>query len=80
MSDAVMIAMIVALSGIVTATISAFALIQTKQTHMLINSRMDELLRTATTLARAQGVAAGEQSQRDRQSPSDTAETTNHEQ
>ncbi len=66
MSDAVLVAVIVAISGVVTASISAFALIQTRQTHALINSRMDELLRQARLLARAEGVAQGEQSQRDR--------------
>jgi len=70
-SDVVLVAIIVSVSGIVTATISAFALIQTKATHNLINSRMTELLRVAAAAAHAEGVAAGEQSQRDR-----TAEAT----
>lgn len=71
MSDAVLIAAIVALSTVVTASISGYALIQSKQTHMLINSRMDELLAAARAASRAEGVAAGEQSQRDRAAPSD---------
>jgi hypothetical protein len=68
MSDVVLVALIAAVSSMVAALISAFALIQTRQTHTLINSRMDQLLKMAATLARAEGVAQGEQSQRDRQS------------
>lgn len=66
MSDAVLISLIAAGGSIVTAFIAAGALIQSRTTHTLINSRMDELLRAARALARAEGVAAGEQSQRDR--------------
>lgn len=33
---------------------------QTKETHVLFNSRMDELLKKATALARAEGVQEGE--------------------
>jgi len=68
MSDAVLVALIVTIGTAVTAAISGYALIQTKQTHMLINSRMDELLAAARAASRAEGVAAGEQSQRDRSS------------
>lgn len=67
MSDVVIVSIIVAISGIVTASISAYALIQSKATHELINSRMTELLRVAAEAAHAAGVAQGEQSQRDRQ-------------
>ena len=66
MSDIVLVAIIAAVSSTVAAAISALALVQTRTTHTLINSRMDQLLRMASTLARAEGVAAGEQSQRDR--------------
>lgn len=76
MSDSVLIALIVAASAIVTGLIGYAGLRQgqangkqTRETHFLINSRMDELLRMTRESARAEGVAAGEQSQRDRQSP-----------
>lgn len=66
MSDPVLIAIIVAGSGIVTALIGVAGIRASNRTHTLINSRMDELLALTRTEARAEGVAAGEQSQRDR--------------
>lgn len=78
MSDAVLIALIVGFFGSLTALISAIGVIVAQRTHKLINSRMDELLAAAraegasqAVIARAEGVAAGEQSQRDRAAPSD---------
>ena len=68
MSDAVLVALIVTIGSVVTGSIAAMALQQSRQTHMLINSRMDELLAAARALARAEGVLLGEQNQRDRQS------------
>jgi hypothetical protein len=65
--------MIAAIGSIVAATVSSFALIQSRTTHTLINSRMDQLLKMAASLAHAEGVALGEQSQRDRAAPSDVA-------
>ena len=55
MSDAVLISIIVGFFGTLSAAISAYALTVTRETHKLINSRMDELL----ALTRAAGVAAG---------------------
>jgi hypothetical protein len=66
MSDAVLIAVIVTIGSVVTATISGFALYQATQTHKLINSRMDELLALTRSEARAEGVAAG-QAQREQE-------------
>jgi hypothetical protein len=40
-----------------------------------IDGRMDELLRAATASGRAEGVAAGEQAQRDRSGPRQDRET-----
>lgn len=37
--------------------------------HIEINSRLTQLLEATASSARAEGVAAGEQSQRDRQAP-----------
>lgn len=78
MSDAVLVAFVVTTGTIVNALIGAFILRQSQRngsqvaaTHDLINSRMTELLKAATENAHAQGVAAGEQSQRDRAAPSD---------
>ena len=93
MSDAVLIALIGVFGSIAAGAIAAAAAYfaakaaaQGKETHQLINSRMDELLAAARALSRAEGVAAGEQAQRDRtaesQSPPDraspSAETTDH--
>lgn len=73
MSDAVIISLIAAIGSIASAAIAAYAVIQVgrargsiKETHLLINSRMTELLRVAGEAARAEGIAAGEQAQRDR--------------
>jgi hypothetical protein len=57
---------ITALGSMSAAAISLWALIQGKQTHKLINSRMDELLKAAKDLARAEGIASGEEAQRNR--------------
>ena len=69
MSDAVLIAIIVGIFGTITALIGVVGIYISRSTHLLINSRMDELLRVAQIAARAEGVAAGEQSQRDRSNP-----------
>ena len=72
MSDAVAVALIAAVGSTAAAVISAIALRQSRSTHTLINSRMDEFLTEARKASRAEGVAAGEQSQRDRdQRPSE---------
>jgi hypothetical protein len=75
MSDAVAIALITAVASMVTTIISALVLVQSrkngdsqKATHELVNSRMSELLAAATGQAHAEGIASGEQSQRDRAS------------
>jgi hypothetical protein len=65
-SDAVQVAIIVGFFGVITATISLFGVYIARQTHTLINSRMDEMLKLTRSESRAEGVAAGEQAQRDR--------------
>ena len=72
MSDAVLIAAIVALSTVVTAVIGLFGIYIARTTHTLINSRMDEMLKLTRSESRAEGVAAGEQAQRDRTAESQT--------
>ncbi len=76
MSDAVLVALIAAVGSVVAAVVSGFALLQGRrngtavhETHLLINSRMTELLRLAAQAAHAEGKAEGEQNQRDRQAP-----------
>jgi hypothetical protein len=76
MSDAVLIALISAGASLVTACISALVLMQSRRngdqakvTHELVNSRMSELLAAATGQAKAEGIASGEQAQRDRSGP-----------
>ena len=49
------------------AVLAGMALDQIQKTHRLINSRMDELLEAARALARAEGVAQGEQAERERE-------------
>lgn len=78
MSETVQLAIIAGFFGVLTTLIAAVAAYfaagaraQSKVTHTQINSRMDELLTQARSLARAEGVAAGEQSQRDRAAASD---------
>jgi hypothetical protein len=66
MSDAIIVAFVVTLGTIITSSIGALALVQSTRTHKLINSRMDELLDAAREVARAEGLAAGEQAERDR--------------
>lgn len=75
MSDPVLVALISAVASLATAIISALVLVQArsngdqaKATHDLVNSRMTELLDASTGQARAEGVATGEQAQRDRSS------------
>ena len=65
---AVMVA-VGAVAAIGAALLAGMALDQIQKTHQLINSRLDELLKAARSLAHAEGVAEGEQAQRDRQSP-----------
>jgi len=75
MSEAIIVAAITAATTIVTAVIAVIGALLARKldsVHLLINSRMDELLRLAASAARAEGVAAGEQSQRDRSAPSDS--------
>jgi len=62
-SDAVLVAVIAAVGLTVNAIISALAYHAARETHLSVNSRMDQLLRAAKALARAEG----EQAQRDRQ-------------
>ena len=68
MSDQVVVALIGMVGVVMVALIGLLGavLAQTKATHKLINSRMTELLELTRTASRAEGVAAGEQSQRDR--------------
>jgi hypothetical protein len=61
-SDAVLVAVIAAVGLAVNAVISAFAYRAARETHLSVNSRMDQLLRVARAAARAEG----EQAQRDR--------------
>lgn len=68
MSDAVVVALIVSVPPTIVALLSWR---QSRANHYLINSRMTELLQAATGQARAEGVATGEQSQRDRAAPAD---------
>lgn len=56
-NDAVLIAIIVGAFGTVTSVISAVALYVSRDTHRLINSRMDELLAITRSEALAEGVA-----------------------
>jgi len=59
MSDVVLIfvAAIAALGSVFAATISGLALVQSRSTHTLINSRMDDLPEQARELAYAKGAA-----------------------
>jgi hypothetical protein len=78
-STAIVVALIVSLCSLLgvlfTATVSALVLFKTRQTHELVNSRMSEFITSLRDKAdaqigeaRATGVAAGEQAQRDRTS------------
>ena len=80
MSDIVLVAFISAGGACVTGLISIFVLLGVRtvgdkltRTHELINSRMTEMLELTRLAARADGVAAGEQAQRDRDSVSPEA-------
>lgn len=66
MSDLVIVALISAVGSVCAAVIAAAALVQSRTTHHLINSRMDEMLALTRTASLAEGVARGEQAQRDR--------------
>lgn len=63
MTEHVLIALIAAIGAIIAAIISAAALLATRQTHTLINSRMDELLAKARLIAHAEGVKEAEDEQ-----------------
>ena len=63
MTEHVLIALIAAAGAIAAAAISAAALVATRQTHSLINSRMDELLAEARLIAHAEGVKQAEDEQ-----------------
>jgi hypothetical protein len=67
MSDVVLVALIAALGSVVSACVGAATFIVSRNTHLLINSRMDELLTSARELARVEGKAEGEQVQRERE-------------
>lgn len=66
-------AVLLALIAIIPATIAAIyarnAGKQANETHELVNNRMSELLTAQTSVAHAEGVLSGEQSQRDRMAP-----------
>lgn len=66
MSDVVLVAIIAALGSITSALVGSATFYISRNTHKLINSRMDELLQSARALARSEGQAEGEQLQRDR--------------
>ena len=70
MSDTVLVALIVGMFGLITAVIGLFGIYIARSTHTLINSRMDEMLKLTRSEARSEGVAAGDQAQRDRNSAS----------
>ncbi len=59
---------ITAISSIIAALITASTRRVAKDIHILVNSRMTELLESTKELALAQGIARGEQSERDRAS------------
>jgi hypothetical protein len=68
--DAAVVAIVVAVGAVAAigaAVLAGMALDQIQKTHQLINSRMDELLDAARALARAEGVAQGEQAERERE-------------
>lgn len=44
--------------------------------HIEVNSRLTQLLEASSAAARAEGVTAGEQAQRDRSAPSDSERET----
>lgn len=69
MSDTVLIAAIGAATAIVTAVIAlvgAYLSRQNKETRLAIDGRLTELLETARALSRAEGVAEGTATERDR--------------
>ena len=70
MIDPIVVAAFVAVGAVAAvgaAVLAGLALDQIQKTHRLINSRMDELLEAARALARAEGVAQGEQAERERE-------------
>ncbi len=58
---------ITSICSIIAAVVSSRTKSVAQETHLLVNSRMDELLAKTRLLALAQGHAAGEQAQRDRE-------------
>lgn len=47
--------------GVAITTAFLFIMIQLRQLHVTMNSRLDELLRTTNALARAEGFKAGQE-------------------
>lgn len=75
MSDQVLLAVIAAVGTIVTSALSAYVLIRTGrieaktvETHDLVNGMSHELTAAQVGKATAEGITAGEQAQRDRDS------------
>ena len=65
----VLVALFAAVPAIIAALYARSAAKGSDATHELVNSRMGELLTAATGVAKAEGVAQGEQAQRDRSGP-----------
>ncbi len=57
----------VLVTQLVLLVTSIVTLIKTRETHHLINSRMDKLLQVSNDAARAEGVITGAAQKRDRQ-------------
>lgn len=58
---------ILAVIALVPAWFAYLAKRQAKQTHLLVNSRMDELLRLSKTASKAEGKLEGVQEEKERQ-------------
>lgn len=72
MDTDIIVALVAAVGSIVAASLSALAVVlasqskaQSRETHLLINSRMTELLELTRSSARAQGVKEGRESRDD---------------
>lgn len=71
MSETVVIAIVTGIVTIVVAIVGGiFALLrQGRETRVAIDGRLTELLDAARDLARSEGIAQGEQDERDRNAP-----------
>jgi hypothetical protein len=59
MSDTVILAIIAIVPSTLAAILSFLALNKARATHLLVNSRMDELLKITKSASRAEGVIEG---------------------